>query len=193
VDRTSSHIWVENAWARKAPPATYFRQHIMEVTEQYGVNEWVIERQGFQGFLSEDPELSRWLSARGVKLVEHYTGGGKNDPDFGVAGCAPLFGRVAREVDDKGALRGTRFLRGSNLIHLPRTSESTGLQMLVDQLVTWEPELRGSKNPQDGPMALWFAVTRARIFLCHRIDGDARPEQPQTHIVSPFAMRRSLP
>src|SRR5690606_132521 len=87
----------------------------------------------------------------------------------------------------------SRFLRGSNLIHLPRTSESTGLQMLVDQLVTWEPGLRGSKHPQDGPMARWFAVTRARIFLGHRIDGDARPEQPQTNIVSPFAMRRSLP
>lgn len=190
VDRTNSNIWVENAWERKSPPATYFREHIMEVSEIYDVDEWVIEEQGFQGFLSNDPELSRWLAARGIKLVGHYTGGKKNDPDYGVASISPLFGRMHKQVDDKGVERRRDFTKGSNLLHLPRTKESPGLQTLVDQLITWEPGRRGSKFPQDGPMALWFLVERARVYLGHRLEPGARPTQPQTHLKTPLAMRR---
>lgn len=184
LDPATSEIWVENAWQKKAPPATYFREHIKEVTERYGVDEWVIESSGFQGFLSEDPELKRWLAQRGVKMVEHITGKGKNDPDFGVAGVAPLFGHTTKVGDGRN-----EFVKGSNLLKLPRTSDSEGLRSLVDQLLVWEPGKKGSKFVQDGPMALWFLTTRARIKLGHRL-GDERSARPAAQMQIPGAMRR---
>jgi hypothetical protein len=50
---------------------------------------------------------------------------------------------------------------GDNLIDLPRTTDES-MKALVEQLVTWSP---GTKNKQDGPMALWFAETQMRQFI----------------------------
>ena len=47
---------------------------------------------------------------------------------------------------------------GNNLLELPR-SEAEGVKALIEQLITWAP---GTKNKQDGPMALWGQFRRLR-------------------------------
>lgn len=179
VDRTTQERWIENAWVQASPPATYFREHIKRVTVEYGVNEWVIEEQGFQGFLVHDPELTTWLGSRGVRITGTYTGKNKQDPDFGVASVAPLFGTLRRI--NEGA--GREVHNGDNLIHLPDQSQSQAVKALITQLITWRPNVRGSKLRQDGPMALWFFEQRARQVLGH---GDS---PVQTHMRIPFMSR----
>ena len=74
-----------------------------------------------------------------------------DDAEYGVASMSGLFGTT--ELDGKH--------NGDNLIELPRaTDEST--KGLIEQLVTWSP---GTKNKQDGPMALWFAETQMRQVI----------------------------
>lgn len=179
VDRNTQKRWVENAFVQASPHATYFRELIKSVTVEYGVNEWVIEEQGFQGFLVHDPEIRLFLSSRGVRMTGHYTGKNKADPDFGVASVAPLFGSLRRI--NEGA--GREVHNGDNLIHLPDQSQSQGVKTLIEELLTWVPGTRGSKLRQDGPMALWFFELRARQILGF---GD-RPAQ--THMRVPFMSR----
>ena len=94
VDRATQKRWIENCWVQTSPGAEYFRDLIKKVTLEYNVNEWVVEEQGFQGFLVHDPEIRAFLATRGVRMTGHYTGKNKLDPDFGVASLSPLFGSV---------------------------------------------------------------------------------------------------
>jgi len=162
VDRATQKRWIENCWAQTSPGAEYFRDIIKKVTLEYGVNEWVIEEQGFSGFLVHDPEIRAFLATRGVRMVGTYTGKNKLDPDYGVASLSPLFGSV-RKIND-GAGREV-FVAGSNLIQLPDPDMSHGVKMLIEELLTWIPGRRGSKLRQDGVMSLWFFEQRARIIL----------------------------
>lgn len=115
---------------------------IYELTEKYPISEWVIERNGFQGFLSQDRDVNDFLRARGVTLRAHYTSGSvKHDPDFGVAAMSSLF---------------HGYERGDNLIELPAPHSSEGVKALVEQLSMWIP--KPPKNQRtDTVMALWFA------------------------------------
>lgn len=182
VDKATGHIWLENAWLKTHPPASYFRTHMKEVTIEYGVDEWVVERQGFQNFLVDDPELNDFLSGRGVSMIPHYTGNEKNDPDFGVASCAMFFGRLENGEDAAKA----HFVPESNRLHLPRTTGHPALMAMVDQLIAWQPGIRGNKLKQDGPMALWFAVKRAKVHLGYRTDEGEPVEVTQQHLDLPF-------
>jgi hypothetical protein len=89
LDRTNSKRYIMNAWCQASPTPAYIRELIKSVTEEYGVNEWVIEQNAFQLFLTHDEEIRQYLQNRGVKLTGHYTGRNKQDPDFGVASVAP--------------------------------------------------------------------------------------------------------
>jgi len=162
VDRATQKRWIENCFVQGSPSPEYFRDLIKKVTLEYGVNEWVIEEQGFQGFLVHDPEIRAFLATRGVRMTGHYTGKNKLDPDFGVASLSPLFGSV-RKIND-GAGREV-FVADSNLIQLPDPDMSHGVKMLIEELLTWIPGRRGSKLRQDGPMSLWFLECRARVIL----------------------------
>jgi hypothetical protein len=168
VDRTDQKRWIENCFVQGSPSPEYFRDLIRRVTLEYGVNEWVIEEQGFQGFLVHDPEIRAFLATRGVRMTGHYTGKNKLDPDFGVASLSALFGTVRRINDGAGR---EVFVAGSNLIQLPDPDMSQGVKSLIEELLTWVPGRRGSKLRQDGPMALWFFETRARIILGHDRQG----------------------
>lgn len=181
VDRVDKKRWIENAWALTNPTPEAIKNLIKDVTIEYGVNEWVVEEQGFQGFLVHDAELTAWLANRGVKITGHYTGKNKLDPDFGVASMSALFGTTRRI--NEGAGREVHN-EGSNLIVLPDPDMSGGIRGLIDQLIAWVPGKRGSKLKQDGPMALWFWETRARVIL-----GVDRPETQTTHINLPFLTR----
>ncbi|NBU93424.1 MAG: hypothetical protein EBS18_02525, partial [Actinobacteria bacterium] len=109
------------------------------------------EKNAFQLFLTQDEEINKFLATRGIRLVQHYTGANKMDAEFGVASMAPLFG----SVDSQG-----KHLK-NNLLELPRT-DNEHIKALIEQLITWSA---GTKNKQDGPMALWFAETQMRDYI----------------------------
>jgi hypothetical protein len=180
VDRKDSKRWIENAWVLNSPSPTSIRDLIKRVTDEYGVQEWVIEEQGFQSFLTQDPEIRAFLASRGVRMSGHYTGRNKLDPDFGVASLSGLFGSTRRI--NEGA--GREVFNRDNLIELPDQNMSAGIKALIEQLLTWVPGKRGSKLTQDGPMALWFFDLRARVIL-----GHDRGREPTQHVAIPFMSR----
>jgi hypothetical protein len=161
VDRTTSKRYIMNAWCQSSPTPAWIRDLIKNVTDEYGVNEWVIEQNAFQLFLTHDEEIQAYLRNRGVKLTGHYTGRNKQDPDFGVASLAPLFGSLQRMHDGSGRADH----QGDNLIELPRIDGSYGMKTLVEELITWQPGKLGKQLRMDGPMALWFWELRAREVL----------------------------
>jgi hypothetical protein len=59
------------------------------------------------------------------------------------------------------------------------------VKALIDQLVTWVPGKSGGKLRQDGPMALWFAETRARLY----VTGGDKPQT--THVQNKYLSRRA--
>ncbi len=162
VDRDTKKRYVMNAWCETSPTPRYIREHIKSVTEQYQVNEWRIESNAFQLFLTHDEEITGYLTNRGVKLSPHYTGRNKMDPDFGVSSVAPLFGSTRKSNGDGGR---EIFTEGSNLITLPDPGYSNGVSVLIEELISWVPGVRGKDLRQDGPMALWFAEIAARDVL----------------------------
>jgi hypothetical protein len=179
VDRKTKMRRLLNCWVKGSPSPAYIRDLIKAVTDEYHVNEWVIEQNAFQLFLVHDPEVKFFLATRGVKLSPHYTSRNKQDPDFGVASVAPLFGSLQNRADGR---RTGLDHNHDNLIELPDTNNE-GIKALVDQLITWEPGKLGKQLKQDGPMALWFAELRARELL-----GDGRKRR--AHFVdNPYLSR----
>lgn len=153
---------VMNAWVKTSPTPRYIRDHIKWVTDEFNVNEWVIEQNAFQLFLVYDEEIREFCQSRGVKITPHYTSRNKQDPDFGVASMAPLFGQLRERV---GNVPGQFDHDKTNIIELPDPSMSEGVKSLIEQLTTWEPGKLGKQLKQDGPMALWFGELRARNLL----------------------------
>jgi hypothetical protein len=151
-DRTTGKRYLLEASRMPAPTPAQIRDLIKGWTEKYRPKVWVIEKNAFQLFLTQDEEINRFLSSRGIRLVQHYTGNNKMDAEFGVASMAGLFG----SVDNQG-----KHVRGSNLLELPRT-DNEHIKALIEQLITWSA---GTKNKQDGPMALWFAETQMRDYI----------------------------
>lgn len=143
LDRATGQRWVLDVFNKAKTPPQEIKGLIRQWTLDYGVDEWRVEDNAFQAFLTQDPELTRWVASQGSKLSGHTTGKNKADPDLGVAGMAALF--------------------QARLISLP-TTRSERIQAFVDQLVAWEPQPpRGVKT--DMVMALWFAELRARDLV----------------------------
>jgi hypothetical protein len=182
VDRTENRRFIENCWVQPTPSPTYIRETIKRVTDEYGVNEWVIEKNAFQVFLTTDPEINAFLASRGVKLTPHYTSKNKMDPDFGVASVAPLFGSTRRIHEGAGR----EVFNSDNLLELPDPDYSQGVKTLVEELLLWVPGKRGKDLRQDGPMALWFFELRARVMLGY---GREQGQAAQTHMKIPFMSR----
>ena len=148
--KTQQRYIMETSKMTALTPAK-IREIIFSWTDKYRPKVWVIEKNAFQLFLTQDEQINQFLATRGIRLVQHYTGNNKMDIEFGVASVSPLFGHV----DGLG-----RHM-GDNLIHLPR-ADNESVKALIEQLVTWSP---GTRNKSDGPMALWFAETQMRQFL----------------------------
>lgn len=122
------------------------RELISSWTVKYGITEWRIEKNAFQSMLTQDREVREILARNGAQLREHFTGVNKWDTDFGVASMTTLF----YGWEDKRAL-----------IELPSTQRAEGVKALVEQLVTWAPDVpKGHKT--DAVMALWFAELACR-------------------------------
>lgn len=178
VNRKDQMRRIMNCWVKTAPTPEYIRNLIKDVTDEYSVNEWVIEQNAFQLFLIHDPEINSYLRTRGVKITPHYTSRNKQDPDFGVASLAPLFGTFKRH--ESGVREGLDSNK-DNLIEFPDNHGHPGMKEMVEQLITWEPGKSGSKLKQDGPMALWFFELRARDYLRPSLMGGRR-----THAENPY-------
>jgi len=150
----------------KQPRATphWIRQTIKDLTDAFQIHEWRIERNAFQAFLTQDPELQEWLGNLGVRISEHTTGKNKWDVDFGVASMATVF--------------------ENGFIELPATHVVEACKALVDQLITWAPD---TKNKTDLVMALWFAEIRAREI----IQANSPAKGQNNFVRNRFASRRS--
>lgn len=106
--------------------------------DKYEVREWRIERNAFQGFLTQDVEIRTYISSRGGTLTEHTTGRNKHDELLGVMGMSSLF--------------------TSKLIRLPRP-QTEGVKALIEQLSYWTADLPKTSKT-DCVMALWFTHIR---------------------------------
>jgi hypothetical protein len=150
------------------PTPAQIRQLILDWTEIYKPSEWIVEKNAFQSFLTQDEGIRQHLASRGVQLKEHHTGSNKWDAGFGVASMSTLFG--TKQADGKH--------HRDNLIHLP-SDQTENIKALIEQLITWSPTTKGKT---DLVMALWFCEIRAREMLNYG-------QYQQNHMRNPFLSR----
>jgi hypothetical protein len=151
VDRATSKRYIVDAMKVTRPSPQQIRDIILNWTSLYSPSEWIIEKNAFQAFLTQDEGIKQFLASRGVLLKEHHTGSNKWDSGFGVASMATLFG--TKQHDGKH--------HRDNLIHLP-SDQTENVKALIEQLITWTPTTKGKT---DMVMALWFCEIRAREML----------------------------
>jgi len=173
ADRATKKRYLLDASRMPAPTPARIRELIMSWTDRYKPQAWVIEKNAFQLFLTQDEQINSFLASRGVRLISHYTGSNKMDLEYGVASMGPLFG----QTDQHG-----KHMKGTSLLELPRT-DNEGVKALIEQLVTWSP---GTKNKQDGPMALWFVETQIRDYV------NTAGRFGETWVRNPFATPHDL-
>ena len=163
LDVASHKRYVLDIYNKAGTTPEEMRELIMNWTVKYGIAEWRIEKNGFQGFLVHDRELNTFCAARGTMIRPHWTGMNKHDSGFGVAAMAMLFNGWKEDTQ---------------LIELPSTAFSEAAKALVEQLVTWAPDLPKSTKT-DCVMALWFAelACKDRVMLASNM---------RTHINNPF-------
>lgn len=166
LDPQTRKRWVVDVHNQAAMKPDEIRSLIRGWTERYRVQEWRIENNAFQAFLTQDREVRDYLASRGVVLAAHHTGRNKTDPQFGVAAMTMLF--------EQG------------LVSLP-TPRGEAVRQLREQLITWSPDQAQSKHALKGHktdlvMALWFAELRCLELVAREGGG--------THAVSPFHTRR---
>lgn len=181
IDRATRMRRIMNCWVQGSPTPQYIRDLIKDVTEEYSVNEWVIEQNAFQLFLIHDEGIQEYCRNRGVRITPHYTSRNKQDPDFGVASVAPLFGSLKRIHDGSGRADHAN----DNLIELPDPDYSVGVKTLIEELIAWQPGKLGKQLRQDGPMALWFFELRARAIML----GTDGSQKRQAFLDNPYLSR----
>jgi hypothetical protein len=151
IDRVSHKRYIVDAIKITRPTPAAIRQIIFDWTALYQPTEWIVEKNAFQSFLTQDEGIRQNLASRGVLLREHHTGSNKWDSGFGVASMSTLFG--TKQHDGKH--------HRDNLIHLP-SDQTENIKALIEQLITWSPSTKGKT---DMVMALWFCEIRAREML----------------------------
>jgi hypothetical protein len=151
IDRASNKRYIVDAIKITRPSPAAIRNLIFDWTSLYGPSEWIVEKNAFQSFLTQDEGIKMHLASKGVQFKEHHTGNNKWDAGFGVASMATLFG--TKQFDGKH--------HRDNLIHLP-SDQTENIKALIEQLITWSPTTKGKT---DMVMALWFCEIRAREML----------------------------
>jgi hypothetical protein len=151
IDRATSKRYIVDAIKITRPSPAAIRNLIFDWTSLYSPSEWIVEKNAFQSFLTQDEGIRQHLASKGVQFKEHHTGSNKWDAGFGVASMASLFG--TKQHDGKH--------HRDNLIHLP-SDQTENIKALIEQLITWSPTTKGKT---DMVMALWFCEIRAREML----------------------------
>jgi len=141
LDILDKRRYVLDVFNKSALKPDQIRQGIYDLTEKFNITEWVVETNGFQGFLAHDREVNDFLNGRGCVVRPHHTGRNKMDVDFGVSAMAGLF---------------KNWREGHNLIELPSSRLSEGVKALVEQLSVWMPDMNKHQKT-DAVMALWMA------------------------------------
>ena len=168
VDRISHKRYIVDAIKITRPTPAQIRQLITDWTNVYTPAEWVVERNAFQSFLTQDEGIRQFLASKGTILREHHTGNNKWDAGFGVASMSTLFG--TKQPDGKH--------HRDNLMHLP-SDQTENIKSLIEQLITWSPTTKGKT---DMVMALWFCEIKAREWLNQGI-------HTTHHMKNPFLSR----
>ena len=171
VDRATSKRYIVDVMKITRPSPQQIRDIIINWTSLYSPSEWIIEKNAFQAFLTQDEGIRQHLATRGVILREHHTGNNKWDSGFGVASMATLFG--TKQADGKH--------HRDNLIHLP-SDQTENVKSLIEQLITWTPTTKGKT---DMVMALWFCEIRAREMLNYG-------QYATHHLKNPFLSRAEV-
>lgn len=161
VDRRTHKRYVMDVHVMSSPTPAAIRSLIKEWTDAYKPHTVIVESNAFQLFLTQDEEIRNFLATRGINYRPHYTGNNKQDPEFGVASLAPLFGTVIKRDGNNNNLKHA----GDNMIELPDSSRNEHIKKLVEQLVTWQPGVQGKRLKMDAVMALWFCEIVARDVL----------------------------
>jgi len=161
VDRDSGKRYLLAVRNPKAPTPDQLNQHMRDLTVQYNINEWRVERTGLLQFFTQNNEWRQWYTTRGVIFKEHHTGINKWDPAYGVASMAPLFGVYDKTTESHARDIGEWRCVQEPLLELPSTRDPA-VRTLVNELVVWSPENDPDKVKCDLVMALWFAELRAR-------------------------------
>lgn len=160
VDRRTGKRYVMDVDVMTAPSPSAIRGLLQSWADRYKPHVVVVESNAFQLFLTKDEQIREFLASRGIAYRPHHTSSNKTDPDFGVASLAPLFGTKVGKAGTAGGYKHAE----DNLIELPDKRDE-GVKKLVEQLVTWQPGIKGTKLKQDTVMALWFAEIVAREVL----------------------------
>lgn len=153
LDRRTGVRWVLDVVNERGMPPHQMRSEIKRLTERYGISEWRIEKNAYQGSITQDQDIKSYLTARGCLISPHHTDSKKWDPDFGVASMATLF---------------SGWRTGHNLIRLPSQTKTESIRQLIEQLCAWFPETKGLT---DIVMALWFVEIRCRELMFTDFDG----------------------
>jgi hypothetical protein len=164
VDRISHKRYIVDAIKITRPTPAQIRQLITDWTNVYAPSEWVVERNAFQSFLTQDEGIRQFLASKGTILREHHTGNNKWDAGFGVASMSTLFG--SKQADGKH--------HRDNLIHLP-SDQTENIKSLIEQLITWSPTTKGKT---DMVMALWFCEIKVREWLNQGIHATHHMKNP---------------
>jgi hypothetical protein len=172
VNRNDHKRYIIDTHKITRPTPAQIRQLIFDWTENYRPSEWVVEKNAFQAFLTQDEGIRQHLASRGVQLKEHHTGNNKWDAGFGVASMSTLFG-TKQQADGKH--------HRDNLIHLP-SDQTENVKALIEQLITWSPTTKGKT---DMVMALWFCEIRAREMLNYG-------QYAKNHMKNPFLSRSEV-
>jgi len=168
IDRVTHKRYIVDAIKITRPTPAQIRQLIVDWTNLYTPAEWIVERNAFQSFLTQDEGIRQFLASKGTILREHHTGNNKWDAGFGVASMSTLFG--TKQQDGKH--------HRDNLIHLP-SDQTENIKSLIEQLITWSPTTKGKT---DMVMALWFCEIKAREWLNQGI-------HTKHHLNNPFLNR----
>ena len=171
IDRATKKRYIVDAIKITRPSPAAIRSLIFDWTELYSPSEWIVEKNAFQSFLTQDEGIRQNLASRGVLLREHHTGANKWDAGFGVASMSTLFG--TKQHDGKH--------HRDNLIHLP-SDQTEMIKALIEQLITWSPTTKGKT---DMVMALWFCEIRAREMLNYG-------QYASHHLRNPFLSKQEL-
>jgi hypothetical protein len=153
VDRATKMRYVLDIHNEMQMTPKAIRDLIKDWTVKFKVDEWRIEKNAFQLFLTQDEELNDFVRGVGSTIREHYTGRNLLDPNFGVASMAALFGEYKQDEH----LVWRQIIKP--MIELPSPKLVERCKQLREQLIAWEPD---TKNVHDIVMALWFAEIRAR-------------------------------
>jgi len=168
IDRITHKRYIVDAIKVTRPTPAAIRQLIIDWTNLYTPAEWIVEKNAFQSFLTQDEGIRQFLASKGTILREHHTGSNKWDAGFGVASMSTLFG--TKQQDGKH--------HRDNLIHLP-SDATENVKALIEQLITWSPTTKGKT---DMVMALWFCEIKAREWLNQGI-------HTAHHLKNPFLSR----